>query len=131
VSLSLLSLVWPYSRLPWCLSLSGEMLTCHERYKIALFCGLSPPLDKSRTVVTVRDISPHRSDFKDYTPCKGSVRLGDKSTIDQVGIGSIVFTTSLGTPITLSNVLHGSCLPACWHRKVLKYPSPSLHLKSL
>jgi hypothetical protein len=32
------------------------MLTCHERYKIALFCGLSPPLDKSRTVVTVRDI---------------------------------------------------------------------------
>jgi hypothetical protein len=31
------------------------MLTCHECYKIALFCGLSPPLDKSRTVVTVRD----------------------------------------------------------------------------
>jgi hypothetical protein len=28
---------------------------CHERYKIALFCGLSPPLDKSQTVVTVRD----------------------------------------------------------------------------
>jgi hypothetical protein len=51
-------------------------------------------------------ISPHRSDFKDYTPCKGSVRLGDKSTIDQVGVGSVVFTTSLGTPITLSNVLH-------------------------
>jgi hypothetical protein len=51
-------------------------------------------------------ISPHRSDFKDYTPCKGSVCLGDKSTIDQVGVGSVVFTTSLGTPITLSNVLH-------------------------
>jgi hypothetical protein len=51
-------------------------------------------------------ISPHRSDFKDYTPCKGSVRLGDKSTIDQVGVGSVVFKTSLGTPITLSNVLH-------------------------
>jgi hypothetical protein len=55
VSLSLLSLVWPYSCLPWRLSLSGEMLMCHECYKIALFCGLSPPLDKSRTVVTVRD----------------------------------------------------------------------------
>jgi hypothetical protein len=55
VSLSLLSLVWPYSRLPWCLSLLGETLTCHEHYKIALFCGLSPPLDKSRTVVTVCD----------------------------------------------------------------------------
>jgi hypothetical protein len=51
-------------------------------------------------------ISPHRSDFKDYTPCKGSVCLGDKSTVDQVGAGSVVFTTSLGTPITLSNVLH-------------------------
>jgi hypothetical protein len=35
-----------------------EMLTCHERYKIALFCGLSPPLDKSRTVVTVHDSIP-------------------------------------------------------------------------
>jgi hypothetical protein len=33
------------------------MLTCHECYKIALFCGLSPPLDKSRTVVTVSDTS--------------------------------------------------------------------------
>jgi hypothetical protein len=55
VSLSLLSLVWPYSHLPWRLSLSGEMLMCHKRYKIALFCGLSPPLDKSQTVVTVRD----------------------------------------------------------------------------
>jgi hypothetical protein len=51
-------------------------------------------------------ITPHRSDFKDYTPCKGSVRLGDKSTIDQVGVSSVIFTTSLGTPITLSNVLH-------------------------
>jgi hypothetical protein len=51
-------------------------------------------------------ISPHRSDFKDYTPCKGSVHLGDKSTIDQVGVGSVIFTTSLGAPITLSNVLH-------------------------
>jgi hypothetical protein len=51
-------------------------------------------------------ITPHRSDFKDYTLCKGSVCLGDKSTIDQVGVGSVVFTTSLGTPITLSNVLH-------------------------
>jgi hypothetical protein len=31
------------------------MLTCHKHYKIALFCGLSPPLDKSRTTVTVCD----------------------------------------------------------------------------
>ena len=51
-------------------------------------------------------ISPHKSDFKDYTPCKGTVRLGDKSTINQIGVGSVTFKTSLGTPITLSNVLH-------------------------
>jgi hypothetical protein len=51
-------------------------------------------------------ITPHRSDFETYTPCNGPVHLGDKSTIDQVGVGSVVFKTSLGTPITLSNVLH-------------------------
>jgi hypothetical protein len=31
------------------------MLMCHKRYKIAFFCGLSPPLNKSRTEVTVCD----------------------------------------------------------------------------
>jgi hypothetical protein len=31
------------------------MLTCHKHYKNALFCGLSPPLDKSGTAVTVCD----------------------------------------------------------------------------
>jgi len=51
-------------------------------------------------------ITPHRSGFKDYNPCKGTVRLGDKSTIDQVGVGSVVLKTSLGILITLSNVLH-------------------------
>jgi hypothetical protein len=51
-------------------------------------------------------ITPHRSDFETYTPCNSTVRLGDKSTIDQVGVGSIIFKTSLGTPITLSNVLY-------------------------
>ena len=52
-------------------------------------------------------ITPHLSDFKDYTPCHGIVRLGDKSTISQVGVGSVVFKTSPGAPpITLSGVLH-------------------------
>jgi hypothetical protein len=32
------------------------MLMCHKHYKIALFCELSPPLDKSQTLVTVCDI---------------------------------------------------------------------------
>jgi hypothetical protein len=51
-------------------------------------------------------ITPHRLDFETYTPCNGTVCLGDKSMIDQVGVGSVIFKTSLGTPITLSNVLH-------------------------
>ena len=51
-------------------------------------------------------ITPHRSDFIDYTPCRGTVHLGDMSTISQVGVGSVKFTTSQGIPITLSNVLH-------------------------
>ena len=51
-------------------------------------------------------ITPHRSDFSDYTPCRGAVCLEDKSTISQIGVGSVVFTTSQGISITLSNVLH-------------------------
>jgi hypothetical protein len=51
-------------------------------------------------------ITPHKSNFKDYTPCQGSICLGDKSTISQVGIGSVIFNMSLGIPITLNNVLH-------------------------
>ena len=51
-------------------------------------------------------MTPFKSDFADYTPCNGSVRLGDKSTVDQVGVGSVVFKTSQGAEITLTNVLH-------------------------
>jgi hypothetical protein len=36
----------------------------------------------------------------------GTVCLGDKCLIDQVGIGAIVFKTRLGQSIILSNVLH-------------------------
>src|SRR6266850_1933161 len=32
-------------------------------------------------------ITPHQSDFSNYTPAKGTVRLGDKSAQDQVGVG--------------------------------------------
>src|SRR6267142_6227029 len=35
-------------------------------------------------------IIPHRSDFSDYTPTKGTVCLGDKSTQDQTGVGSVI-----------------------------------------
>ena len=51
-------------------------------------------------------ITPCRSDFKDYSLTKGTIRLGDKSTVDQVGVGSVVFKSPQGYEITLSNVLH-------------------------
>src|SRR6267142_485049 len=51
-------------------------------------------------------ITPHRSDFSDYTPTKGTVHLSDKSTQDQIGIGSVIIKSPQGVRITLSNVLH-------------------------
>src|SRR5258708_38317010 len=51
-------------------------------------------------------ITPCRSDFKDYSLVKGTICLGDKSTVDQIGVGTIVFTSPQGYKITLSNVLH-------------------------
>ena len=51
-------------------------------------------------------MSPQKSDFVNYTPCPGTVHRGDKSTVDQVGVGSVVLKTSEGTQLTLTNVLH-------------------------
>ena len=51
-------------------------------------------------------ITPHRSDFSSYTPQTGSVCLGDKSTQDQIGVGSVIIRSPQGCTITLSNVLH-------------------------
>ena len=51
-------------------------------------------------------ITPHRSDFKTYSPIKGTVRLGDKSTTDQIGAGAVVLKTPQDHKISLSNVLH-------------------------
>ena len=59
-------------------------------------------------------MSPFLSDFVDYSPCNGSVRLGDKSTVDQVGAGSVVFKTSQGTQLTLANVLHIPQIKTCF-----------------
>jgi hypothetical protein len=53
-------------------------------------------------------ITPHRSDFKDYTSAKGTVRLGDKSGQEQIGVGSVIIKSPQGCTITLSNVLHVS-----------------------
>jgi len=51
-------------------------------------------------------ITPHASDFSSYSKIKGAVRLGDKSTVAQEGVGSVTIKTSEGYTITLSNVLH-------------------------
>src|SRR5260221_9392417 len=51
-------------------------------------------------------ITPHRSDFISYTPIKGTVHLGDKSTTDQTGVGTVVFRSPQDHKISLSNVLH-------------------------
>src|SRR5258707_5012850 len=51
-------------------------------------------------------ITPCQSDFKDYSLVKGTICLGDKSTVDQIGVGTIVFKSPQGYKITLSNVLH-------------------------
>ena len=51
-------------------------------------------------------ITPHTSDFISYSKIKGIVRLGDKSTVDQAGIGSVTIQCPEGYTITLSNVLH-------------------------
>jgi transposase InsO family protein len=51
-------------------------------------------------------ITPCRSDFKDYSPSNGTIRLGDKSTVNQIGVGTVVFKSLQGYEITLSNVLH-------------------------
>jgi hypothetical protein len=51
-------------------------------------------------------ITPCRSDFKDYSLVNGTIRLGDKSTVNQIGVGTVVFKSPQGYEITLSNVLH-------------------------
>jgi hypothetical protein len=51
-------------------------------------------------------ITPHKSDFSSYSLCTGTVKLGDKLTVSQIGVGTVIFKMSQGTKITLSNVLH-------------------------
>jgi gag-polypeptide of LTR copia-type len=59
-------------------------------------------------------ITPHRSDFKDYTLIKGTVHLGDKSTADQIGVGTAIFKSPQNTEISLSNVLHVPDMHTCF-----------------
>jgi len=59
-------------------------------------------------------IMPHISDFISYSKIKGVVCLGDKSTVDQAGIGSVTIKSPEGYIITLSNVLHIPSVNTCF-----------------
>ena len=59
-------------------------------------------------------ITLHKSDFSSYTPQTGSVRLGDKSAQDQIGVGSVIVRSPQGCTITLSNVLHVPGVQTCF-----------------
>jgi len=51
-------------------------------------------------------ITPCRDEFKDYSLVNGTICLGDKSTVNQIGVSTVVFKSPQGYEITLSNVLH-------------------------
>ena len=59
-------------------------------------------------------ITPCRSDFKDYSLINGTIHLGDKSTVDQIGVGTVIFKSPQGYKITLSNVLHVPAVKTCF-----------------
>src|SRR5258708_3096826 len=59
-------------------------------------------------------ITPCQSDFKDYSLVKGTICLGDKSTVDQIGVGTIIFKSPQGYEITLSNVFHVPAIKMCF-----------------
>ena len=66
-------------------------------------------------------IIPHRSDFGDYTLTKGTVCLGDKSTQDQIGVGSVIVKSPQGVRITLSNAsVKETCLIPTYSLLTLK-----------
>jgi len=52
-------------------------------------------------------ITPHRSDFIDWTPAKGAVSLGGHAMITQIGTGTVAIRPSGGDKIVhLRNVMH-------------------------
>ena len=52
-------------------------------------------------------ITPHRSDFANWTPAKGVVSLGGHAEIAQTGIGTVAIRASGGNRIIhLHNVMH-------------------------
>jgi hypothetical protein len=51
-------------------------------------------------------ISPHRSDFSDYTLVTGMVDLRGHAQISQVGSGTVKVRTAAGMLLTLTDVMH-------------------------
>src|SRR6266702_208545 len=70
-------------------SASIEEVSDNNEFRVALYSAVRTRwmMDSGAT----HHMSPYKTDFADYAPCQGTVRLGDKSTDDQVGMGSIVF----------------------------------------
>src|SRR5258707_9392909 len=62
----------------------------------------------------ISDIIPCQSNFKDYSLVKGTICLGDKSTVDQIGVSTIIFKSPQDYKITLSNVLHVPAVKMCF-----------------
>jgi len=59
-------------------------------------------------------ITPCRDDFKDYSLVNGTIHLGDKSTVNQIGVGTVIFKSPQGYKITLSNVLYVPAVKTCF-----------------
>jgi GAG-pre-integrase domain/gag-polypeptide of LTR copia-type len=87
-------------------STSASIEEINDDLHVSLYAAYSGPnawmLDSGAT----HHITPHISDFASYSKIKGVVRLGDKSTVDQAGIGSVTIKSPEGYTITLNDVLH-------------------------
>jgi GAG-pre-integrase domain len=84
--------------------MTASIAAVENNISVSLYAAVKPHwmMDSGATY----HIMPHKSDFKDYTLTKGTVCLGDKSTTDQIGIGTAVFKSPQNTEISLSNMLH-------------------------
>ena len=85
----------------------------NDDFSVALYTADARPcwmMDSGAT----HHITPCQTDFKDYSAIDGTIRLGDKSTVKQIGSGTVVFKSPQGYEITLSHVLHVPAVKTCF-----------------
>jgi len=83
-----------------------EEISDNEDVRVSLYTARST---RSRWMVDsgyTHHISPHRSDFSDYTPVTGMVDLGGRAQISQVGSRTVKVRTAAGVLLTLTDVMH-------------------------